>query len=140
MKKDDIEDFMDNIKDFGKEPAERALTENEKKLAALAMGMNAAIVQFINEGIIPLEEQIHFMLHLQDFTARIYNGEDLKIPRTNQTLQINSKAGNLFLEAAEEALINGHKNYKSINEKLKALEPNIEKEHENVTEDKRTLH
>lgn len=114
MKKEDIKAFMENAKDFGLEPASSVLEEWQKKVAALSMGMNAAIVQLILEGSIKPEEQVHFMLHMQDFTARIFAGEKLKLPSTGQTLDINSKAGNLFFEAGEDALVNGSKNYARI--------------------------
>lgn len=112
-----IKEFQEGDRDFGLEPPDTPLTEEEKKLAALTMGMNAAVVQFISEGIIPAEQQGHFMMHLQDFTALIYAGEKLNIDGTNQTLALNSVLGRLFSTAAAEALINGHKNFERIKEK-----------------------
>lgn len=114
--KNKIENFMENAKDFGKEPPSRPLTDEEKKLASLSMGMNAAVIQFIIEGVIPHEEQLHFMMHVQDFTARLYAGEELRFDTVSQTLSINSVAGELYATAANEALINGHKNYNRIKE------------------------
>lgn len=113
-KEDNVRNFIDNIKDFGKEPASKVLTDDQKKLAALSMAMNAAVIQFILEGIIPLDQQLHFMSHLQDFAARIYGGEDFRMEGVTHTLQVNSKAGNLFYDAVEDALKNGHENYLKI--------------------------
>jgi hypothetical protein len=117
----DMKDFIANVVDFGKEPATAVLTEAEKRFAALCMAVNAAIVQFINEGVIPIEEQMHFMQHLQDFAERLYRGESLKLPNTGQTLQINSKSGNMFFAAGFEATENGHKNYVKINNMMRDL-------------------
>lgn len=111
-----INEFMQNKADYGEVPADYVLTEDQKRLAALAMGINAAVVQFILEGFIPIDEQIHFMGHLHDFTNRIYNGEALKMPSTTQTLNINAKSGTLFFEAAEDALKNGTENFHKLRE------------------------
>lgn len=142
--KTDNTKFRENLQDFGKEPTDFPLDPNQKKLAAIAMGVQAAIIQFILEGLIPLSEQLHFMTHLQDFTARIYSGESLKFDGTGQTLQINSKAGTLFYQAAEEALENGHKNYEKLKEMTKAVnEQNAEAnltEQDNHVSTKPTLH
>ncbi len=143
-KPSDVSDFMSNRFDFGTKPADIELNDWQKKLAALAMGMNAALVQFILEGIIPNAEQIHFMGHLQDFTARIYAGESVKMPSTGQTLQINSKAGNLFYTAAEEALANGRKNIeelKRLSQELREQQAEGKSEQNpNVSTPKTTVH
>lgn len=112
-----IKDFLKGNSDFGLTPLETPLTEEEKKLASIAMGVNAAVAQFILEGIIPAEEQIHFMIHLQDFAARIYAGETWKMEGTNHTIALNSAVGKMFVEAANEALVNGH----NISEKYKEM-------------------
>lgn len=94
-------------RDLGKEPSSRALTEVERKLIASSMAVNASIVQFMLEGIVPAEEQVHFMIHYADFLARLYAGEDVKINGIPSTFSVDSKAGELYLEAVEEALKHG---------------------------------
>ncbi len=142
-KQGDVKDFMSNRFDFGTKPSDIELNDWQKKMAALAMGMNAALVQFILEGIIPHAEQIHFMGHLQDYTARIYAGESIKLPGTDQTLQINSKAGNLFYTAAEEALANGRKNFeelKKLSQELRAQQVDENTEQNPNVQPKITVH
>lgn len=118
---DNIKDFMEGKIDFGKVPAEYPLTDEQRKLAAFSMGINGAIVQFITEGLIPAEQQLHFVGHLQDFINRLYNGESLSFPGVTQTLQVNSKAGNMFYEAAESALKEGTDTFNKITEFTKKV-------------------
>lgn len=118
---EDVKKFNLGEFDFGEKPADRELTPSEKQIAAMSMGINAAIVQFVLEGFIPYAEQVHFMGHLQDFTSRIYRGEAVKMPGTTQTLKLDSKAGNLFLDAAINALEHGEENFKKLNEWAKEL-------------------
>lgn len=126
--KDEIASFLEGSTDFGKQPATEVLEEWQKKIAALSMGMNAALVQFILEGIIPPEEQMHFIMHLHDFIGRIYSGEAIQLPYTRQTLDINSKAGNLFYKASEDSISNGHENYLRIKEAIGAAKAQIQTE------------
>lgn len=112
--KSDLEDFMLNRSDFGEKPLDYPLSSDEKKIAVMGMAVNATIVQLINEGLFPSEQQIHFMGHLQDFMDRMYNGEGIKLPNTQQTLQINSKAGTLYFEAMNHAFTNGSKNFSEL--------------------------
>lgn len=114
MSPEDVKAFMRGEYDFGERPATVALSEDQKKLAALGMAVNATLVQFIQEGIIPYDQQIHFMGHLQDFANRLYNGESIKMPDTRQTLQVNSQGGNLFYEASLDALTQGSANWEKI--------------------------
>lgn len=122
----DTGDFIQNKFDFGLKPADYPLSDEQKKISVLAMAMNAAVVQFIFEGLISTEHQLHFMGHLQDYANRLYNGESVKMPYTSQTLQINSKAGNLFYEAAEIAFKQGSDNFKKINEEARKLQAQAE--------------
>lgn len=144
-----IRDFMENKKDYGKEPLDEPLTVEQKKVAALSMGMNAAVIQFILEGHLKQEEQLHFMMHVQDFTARLYSGEEINFDGVTQTLSLNSVAGKLYAEAGEEALLHGHENFNKIKElaniaRAKDAETNnleAEEGAQNVPVDKpRTLH
>jgi hypothetical protein len=128
----DMKDFMTNVKDFGKEPATRELTDSEKRFAAISMAVNATVVQFINEGILPIGEQMHFMQHLQDFAERLYRGESLKLANTGQTLQINSKSGNMFFDAGTEAVENGHKNYVKINNLMRDLASKVQQDNDDA--------
>lgn len=114
MDKEEIKSFNTGEFDFGLVPADRELNEHEKRLASVTMAVNAAIVQFVIEGIIPFEEQVHFMGHLQDFISRIYRGDAVKLPGTAQTLALNSKAGNIFYEAAINALEHGEENFQKL--------------------------
>lgn len=116
MNKETARRFMAGEGDFGLEAPTTPLSEAEQRLAALSMAFNAALVQFISEGIIPYEQQVHFMGHLQDFANRLYRGEALKLDGTVQTLKVNSAAGNLFFEAAVDALENGTANYNKMKE------------------------
>lgn len=116
---EDLKDFMENRVDFGTKPLEYPLTDDQKKLAAFAMALNASIVQFINEGLFPESQQMHFMGHLQDFMARLHAGEGVKMPNTSQTLQVNSKAGTLFFEASNDAFANGSKNWQEIQQEVR---------------------
>lgn len=110
----DLEEFMTNRFDFGERSADVELTDDQKRLAAIAMAINATIVQLINEGYFQPDQQIHFMGHLQDFMDRIYHGEGVKMPNTDQTLQVNSKAGNLFFTAMSNAFENGSAHFAEI--------------------------
>jgi len=46
------------------------------------------------------------MIHLQDFTQRLFEGETIKLPTIKQTSSVDSMGGQMFKEAAEDALIN----------------------------------
>lgn len=109
-----IEDFMDNLKDFGKEPLETPLTEQERRLATVAMAYNAAIIQLSNEGIIPPGQEIHFQMHAMDFINRLWNGEAINFPNTPQTLKVDSQTGKLYADASEQYLTRGTEFYKNI--------------------------
>lgn len=111
MSNEDIRNFNQNSIDYGAVPLDVALTSEQKKIATLSMALNATLVQFINEGLFSPDQMIHFIGHLQDFTQRIYEGENLQIPNTHQTLQINSKAGMLFAEATESAFLHGKETF-----------------------------
>lgn len=117
MKTDDMKDFIEGKVDFGKVEPDFPMTEDQRQIAALTMATNCALVQLVLEGSIEPEQQMHFMSHLQDFAERIYGGESITFESNkDQTLQLNSKAGTLFYEAAMEALKNGHKNFKQLSE------------------------
>lgn len=111
--------LLDATVDNGKAPPLEVLTDNQRKLAAFAIGTNAALIQFVTEGIIPAEEQGHFMMHLQDFAARLYAGEDILFPDVQQvdlntgtepvqqTFNVDSRLGSVYLAAAELGLKEG---------------------------------
>lgn len=120
----EVEEFMttQDVVDYGKKPLETPLTDTEKKLAAITMATNAAIIQFVNEGILPFEHQGHFFSHLADFAVRIYSGEPLSLPNTTQTLDVNSDAGRLYARSAEDELVNGHKKFEEMQQRMAAME------------------
>lgn len=114
---DKVQNFYESGEDFGKKPLDAPLTDEQKKVGAMAMAMNAAVVQLVLEGVLAPEEQLHFMLHFNDFAERIYGGEEIQMLGTVQTFAVNSEAGKLYAEATEEALKNGHKNYVKIKQR-----------------------
>jgi len=134
--KDEVRQFMEAAIDYGKKPLEAPLTEEQKKLAALGMAINATIVQFVLEGILPEGEQMHFMMHLGDFAERLYKGELLKMPGTQQTMSVNSEAGRLYALAAEQELNHGHETFLKLKERQLAA-ANDENEQTNKDEDEK---
>lgn len=108
--------------DNGKVQNTKWMTDENRKLASFAIGTNAALIQFVVEGIIPAEEQAHFMMHLQDFAARLYAGEDVVFPAAAgidltdgtetvaQTFTTDSVLGEVYLAAAELGLKEGRVN------------------------------
>jgi len=120
------EDFMTGAVDYGRVPPTRELSEEEKKIATFTMAANAAVIQFMLEGIIPIEHQIHFMVHMQDFTARLWKGEEIRFPDVKQTLSLDSEAGRMYADAASDALLNGSKNYKAVKELSAAVKESRE--------------
>lgn len=116
MREEDFKKFMTNAKDFGKEPIDKPLSAEEYKLTALAMAVNAALIQFVNEGVLAAEQQIHFMMHVQDFSNRLFDGEVLKLENTYQSLAVDSAAGRLYQLATEEAFKHGSENYARLKE------------------------
>lgn len=126
MNRKDMDDFMDNVKDFGATPPDFELTDEQKKLSSLSMAINATLIQFINEGFIPADQQLHFMGHLQDFMQRLYEGENLALPNTRQTLQLKSKAGTLYYQAAEEAFKHGRETFSAIKEAAAQMRSEME--------------
>lgn len=121
MTKEDIGNFNASLEDYGEKPASVELTAEQKKLSVTGMALQAAVVQFIHEGLFSRDQQVHFMLHLQDFAERIYRGDKIKLPGTHQTLNVNSESGVLFYQAMEEALANGHKNFTRLNAEAREL-------------------
>lgn len=129
----DISKFNSGDLDFGNSPPSYELSIDQKKLAALAMAIQATVVQFVNEGLFDPTQQVHFMGHLQDFINRLYIGETMNLPNTKQTLQINSKVGNLFFEATNGAFTEGSARWAKIKEM--SQEAAKQAERSNVTED-----
>lgn len=117
----DEDNFTVGKVDLGTQPALYPLTDDQKKLASVAMAVNATLVTLIAEGIFPIDHQVHFMGHFQDFMDRIYNGEGVKLDNVNQTLQVNAKTGNLFFEATNNAFYNGSKNFADLKEVSKEM-------------------
>ena len=108
--------------DAGKEKLEMPLTDEEKKLASLAMGTNAALVQFVLEGIIPANQQMHFMMHLMDYIGRLYAGKEISFLGVDQTYNLNSVAGKLYADAAVDSLNNGEANAAKLKENMVRLQ------------------
>lgn len=139
MNREDISNFNGNLEDYGEKPASVELTPEQKKLSVIGMALQAAIVQFIHEGLFPRDQQVHFMLHLQDFAERLHRGGKLKLPGTHQTLNVDSESGVLFYQALEEALENGHKNFTRLNEEARqVIAQRAEEESEDLLEAKNT--
>lgn len=126
------EDMKKLLEDYGMKPLELALTEDERKLASMGMGVNAALVQFVLEGIIPPEHQMHFMRHLMEFTGMLYAGEKISFPGSPQTMAIDTEAGKLYAVAAAQMLTHGRENAAQLNEAIKkALAERQEVEQDN---------
>lgn len=102
--------FYDDKEDFGSLPADRVLTTEERKISALLMATNAAMIQFTLEGLFDPKEAMHFMAHLQDFANRLYKGDSVKFSEAFHTLKVDSQAGQLFANSGEDALVNGSAN------------------------------
>jgi hypothetical protein len=107
--KEEIEEFYKRSADFGKEPLAEPLTDVERKQATLAMAVNAALIQFVLEGLLSPADQLHFMVHVSDFSERLYKGEEIKFPGAEQTMSVNSRAGWLYNAATDESFRNGSK-------------------------------
>lgn len=89
-------------------PASREFTAEEQKLIAFVLGTNAALIQFVLEGIIPANEQGHFMSHLQDFVYRLNAKEPLIVGDGEKLpMSIDSAAGDAALQAVEQAILRG---------------------------------
>lgn len=99
-----LEDFLKD-KDLGLEPIKVPLTEAENKLVSIVIGMQIAVLQFVKEGIIPPKEQVHFMLHLNDFASRIYQGEEIKV--NGQTMNLTSQLSGIFRDSVDISLAQG---------------------------------
>lgn len=118
-KSKEIREMLDAAVDNGLRAPSRVFVDSERKLGALTMGANLALIQFVTEGILPAEQQAHFMMHLQDFAARLYSGENVALPDAevidlntgkeaiNQTFSVDSKLGEVYIAAAELALTDG---------------------------------
>lgn len=113
-------------KDQGLEPATSTLSDAERRFTALHMGIIAAFIQMAKEGVFPVDQHAHFMMHLQDFVARLYEGQgiDLHIPgfsvsghrdakrgdEQTQTFAVDSALGNLFQDVGNYLIVNGKLN------------------------------
>lgn len=136
--------FYDDKEDFGSLPADRVLTTEERKVAAILMAVNAAMIQFTLEGLFEPSQSMHFMAHLQDFANRLYKGDSVKFSEAFHTLKVDSQAGQLFAASGEDALVNGSANlakYKSaVNELAQQVQSAETKEGEDDLGNKPTLH
>lgn len=107
MTKEELEKKLASVTDAGKEPSSVAFTDDQRRLISQALATNAAVAQFVIEGIIPEDEQSHFAVHVMDFAARLYAGESITLPNISATIVTDSLIGELFLDATNEALKNG---------------------------------
>ncbi len=110
---DELIALLDSGTDVGKMPATRVLTDDERKQVSFTMALNAALIQFVAEGLFDPSQQVHFMMHLQDFAARLYAGESVEFKGFPQTFLIDSKAGEVYLQASETALKSGRMEHKA---------------------------
>lgn len=111
-----FEDFLQN-KDLGKVELTTPLTVDERKLTAIVMGMQMAILQFVKEGLIEPKEQIHFMLHLNEYANMIYEGKEIIV--NGQTMNLTSKLSKVFLDSANISLTDGKKAFDRVRELAK---------------------
>lgn len=93
--------------DIGILPTTREWTDAEKKLVAFSMAIQASMTQFIAEKLFSSDQQQHFLVHLQDFAARLYAGEDVTFGPDFPTYRVLSQAGDLFLSVTESAIKEG---------------------------------
>lgn len=121
MPNDNVKEFNANTKDFGLEPLTFEMSEPDKKLSALFLAINASLAQFVLEGILTPADQVHFVVHMQDFAAKLYTGEVIKIDGVNQTLNVNSLIGKIFLDEANDALLNGKENVSKMRKAIDEL-------------------
>lgn len=112
MRKDEFMELIQSDVDLGKEPTKVVFTKAEEELIAFAQAVQAGMIQFVLEGIIPSSEQAHFIIHLQDFMARLYAGENISFDGIKQSFSVNSRNGELFLGAVREAFKNGRVEHK----------------------------
>lgn len=110
-----FEDFLKN-KDLGKVELETPLTVDEKKLVSIVMGMQLAVLQFLKEGLIEPNEQMHFILHLNEYANMIYEGKEIVIE--GQTMNLTSQLSKVFLDSTNLALLEGKKSF----DRVRALE------------------
>lgn len=122
------EAFYDNKEDFGIQPAERVLTEAEKQISVYNMALNAAIATLISEGAFPPGQQVHLMVHLQDFVQRLYQGETVRLPGVFHTLKLDSRIGTLFADAAKDALSHGTETFKEFQKAVREAQDKAEQD------------
>lgn len=145
------EDFFNSKEDFGSEPASEPMSDANKRLVAVFMAVNATLLQFVNEGVLPAEEQMHFMNHFQDFVNRIYKGEALTFSGVKHTLNVNSRLGSELLGSVDNMLEHGHEQYIRVVNMVKQMQAQMEAETTEAASDykpldlqspepKRTLH
>lgn len=103
----ELQDLYSSDTDLGTLPQQgEKLNDTQRKLAALAQAVQAAILQLVAEGVIPLKEQGHFYIHLQDFMARLYAGETLDLG-LRQSYKVDSRSGEVFLESLDHGFKDG---------------------------------
>lgn len=130
-----INEFMDNNEDYGALPITEPIAPEDRKLAAIMMGMNAALTQMIIEGTIPSGELLHFMIHFQEFSNRLYEGEAITLRDVPQTLKVDSIGGKMFVDSANVALTTGVKNANNIRKALSEASEQYEKQVNRVVGD-----
>lgn len=140
MNKDDIDEFRSGV-DFGDKPLKAPMSDLERKIASIAMAIQATMIQLIIENAFDEKQQVHFMVHLQDFMQRLYDGEALNFPDVSQTLKVDSGSGSLFLDAVNEGIKHGHEKFMAIQEEGKRMVAAQQTEQDNGNaEPKHTLH
>lgn len=78
-------------------------TDDQRKFIALAQAVQAAFLQLIAEGVVPFKEQGHYIIHLQDFMARLYAGETIDLG-LEQSYKVDSRSGEIFLESMNNGM------------------------------------
>lgn len=106
-------DYFIQGADYASKPLDYPLDENQKKLAALTMAVNAAMIQLVLEGSFDPREQMHFMSHLAEFADKAFHDEEITFPDA-PPMKLNSKLGTMFYEAAEKALKEGRKVHQEV--------------------------
>lgn len=116
---EDLFASTDWTKDQGLEAPKEKLTDGERRYVSLHMAVIASFAQLVREGMLPAAQNSHFMMHLQDFLARLYAGESLDLGNADltgafkqeggqsQTFKVDSQLGVMFKEVGNYALEHG---------------------------------
>lgn len=105
---------VDLSTDLGKVAAQTYMDDKARAVAALQIGVNATLQQLIKEGVFDPHQVDHFLIHLSDFSARLYAGEDVNVIPENaeyqtnrgqkivrQTFRVDSRIGEFYWKMAD---------------------------------------